>query len=359
MVTTGDRDGTASYLTPLMTNIEGRAEVRFGIEATSLVRDEGGAITAVNATHADGHAITISIGAVVIATGGFGSNYDLMRQYSSFNPLSQSFEGPQQGFAIIAGPKIGAQLVMPGGCTRSYSPADPLLPADNEGRAIMVSLEGVRFVNENLYFSDCGYLGGEQGFSSVYRLYDQALVDSLTDEGLDFSDMENAIAAGTAFRANTIVDLASQIGMNALALSETIERYNRACETGIDEEFGKPATRVGKIFDPNRELSYMPVMIDREYTLLNPISTAPFYALRCDSKAGGPYTITHGGLKINTNGQVLDCFDAEIPGLFAAGESANGQFLGKWYPQSGTSLLICFTMGRFAGSNAAKSVLAL
>jgi len=357
LVTVGDRDGAKAYLEPLMAYIQEKGvEVRFEVEALALKQDANGAVVGVAAKGSDGHEVEIAARSVVIAAGGYGSNYDLLRRYSPFNQLSQQFQGPQTGFAVTAGLKVGAQLVMPGGCTRSYGP-DWTLPADNEGRAIMVTPEGKRFVNENLYFSDCGYLGGEQGISMCYRLYDQDLVAALEAEGVSFAGVDAALAAGTAYKADSLEQLAAQLGMNAAALVETVQRYNAACASGVDEEFGKPAKRTGKIYDPARELSYMPVMIDKEYTLLNPVATPPFYALVCECKAGGAYTITHGGVKTNTDGQVLDCLDQPISGLYAAGESANGQFLGKWYPQSGTSLCICFTMGRFAGASAGRNAL--
>lgn len=357
MVTTGDRDGIASYLTPLLGDAEARGvEVRFGVEALSLVTDEAGSVCGMEAVAADGHPVTVDAGAVVLGSGGFGSNYDLMFRYSPFNGLGQQFQGHNTGFAVTAGTAVGAQLVMPGGCTRSYT-VNSSLPSDNEGRAMMVTPEGKRFVNENRYFSEVGYAGAELGFSMAYRLYDQALIDTLASEGISVEGIEAACETGAAFKAQSIEELASQLGMNAHALRDTVETYNAACDSGVDEEFGKPATRTGKIFDPAREVSYMPVMIDREYTLLNPVRTAPFYAFRCESKCGGSFTITHGGLKIDTDGQVYSCLDEPIPGLYAAGEAANGQFLGKWYPQSGTSLCICFTIGRYAGKAAALSVL--
>ena len=355
MVTIGDRDGTASYLIPLKADVEARgALIRFGVEAVSIATDDSGAVCGIEAVGTDGHPVSIAASSVVLASGGFGANYELMRRYSPFNPLNQQFQGTNTGWAIDAGLAVGAQLVMPGGCTRSYGP-DLSLPEDREGMAIMVTPEGRRFVNENRYFTETGMEGALLGFSTVYRIYDQALIDALTASGVSFEGVPAACEAGTAFVSDTIEGLAAQMGMNAAALVETVSTYNASCDSGVDEEFGKPATRVGKVFDPQRELSYMPVMIDREYTLLNPVRTPPFYAFCCESKAGGAFTITHGGLKIDTAGQVYDCLDKPIAGLYAAGEAANGQFIGKWYPQSGTSLCICFTIGRFAGQAAAQN----
>lgn len=353
MVTTGDRDGIASYLDPLMRDATERGvTVCFDTEALSLRTTETGALSGVEAVGADGHPVTITARSVVLASGGFGSNYTLMSRYSPQNILNQQFQGHNTGFAVTAGVAVGAQLVMPGSCTHSYS-VPSSLPSDNEGRSLMVNTEGRRFANENLYFSDLGHTGFQLGYGSVYRLYDQDLIDTYAAEGLNVSGIEDACNAGIVYKASTIEGLASQLGMNAATLVETIDTYNAACDSGVDAEFGKPATRVGKIFDPARELSYMPVMIERTYTLLNPVRTPPFYAFLCESRSGGAYTITHGGLKIDTTGQVYDCLDQPIAGLYAAGEAANGQFLGTWYPQSGTSLCICFTIGRFAGQAAA------
>jgi fumarate reductase flavoprotein subunit len=71
---------------------------------------------------------------------------------------------------------------------------------------------------------------------------------------------------------------------------------------------------------------------------------------------------TFGGLKINTNGQVLGdgtkgtTIDQPISGLYAAGETASGQFFYVEYPASGLSLSTSSTMGYLAGTHAAARI---
>ena len=64
---------------------------------------------------------------------------------------------------------------------------------------------------------------------------------------------------------------------------------------------------------------------------------------------------TTGGMRTNTDGEVIDVEGKVIPNLYAVGESANGHLIGYFYPQSGTSLCMCFCFGRYAGAAAAAN----
>ena len=79
------------------------------------------------------------------------------------------------------------------------------------------------------------------------------------------------------------------------------------------------------------------------------VGDGPYYAVRVR-----PATIgTMGGVKIDLDMHVLKADGTAIPGLYAAGACANGDFFYKEYPASGTSIQMCFTTGRIAGTNAA------
>lgn len=103
--------------------------------------------------------------------------------------------------------------------------------------------------------------------------------------------------------------------------------YNKACETGNDEAFGKP-----KAF-------------------LKPFNKAPYYAVRVIPQTGG----TMGGVKVNDKFQVVDKSGKPIKGLYAGGEVINRPYYNRVYT-SGTGLGIAYTSGRLAGKYAAEEV---
>lgn len=350
LVTTGGRDGKASYLDPLKaTADELGVAFKFATTATSLVQDESGAVVGVAAVGSDGHEVSIDARATIVASGGFGSNSDLVRLYAPRTPNVGPVTGTANGFAVTAAPAIGAELVMPGGTQALFSNPGKVGP-DHAGQGLFVDGDGKRFINENLYTFDRSAIAFKQGISRYYALYDEPTTGTLY--GMPKDGFAAGIESGTVVTADTIEDLARKLGVNAAALAATVEAYNGYCETGIDEEFGKPAVRTGRVTDPDKANEYDPDVIEREFKLLNPLATPPFYAVSMVADSTR-LTGTQGGLKINADTEVLDTDGASLPGLFAAGEAANGQVFGYAYPQSGASLCLCFTLGRFAGTSAA------
>lgn len=127
--------------------------------------------------------------------------------------------------------------------------------------------------------------------------------------------------AGTLFRANTLADLAKQIGMKPEVLEDTIKKYNSYVDAGEDPEFGKSA------FNLKCEV-------------------APFYAT--PRKPAIHHTM--GGLRIDTKARVINKDGAVIKGLYAAGEIAGGIHAGNRL--GGNSLADIFTFGRIAANTA-------
>lgn len=126
---------------------------------------------------------------------------------------------------------------------------------------------------------------------------------------------------GTLFRADTLADLAKQIGMKPEVLEDTIKKYNSYVDTGEDPEFGKSA------FNLKCEV-------------------APFYAT--PRKPAIRHTM--GGLKIDTKARVINKDGDVIKGLYAAGEVAGGIHAGNRL--GGNSLADIFTFGRIAANTA-------
>lgn len=348
MVTKGGRDGKTSYLDPLKATADTDGiEFRFSCKVDTLTQDETGAILGVTATKEDGGVLTVNAKSTVVCSGGFGSNTDIVRLYAPRTPNVGPVQGNSNGFAVLAAKTIGAQLVMPGGTQALFNSK---VGPDNAGQGMFFNIEGKRFINENLYTFDRSAMALEEGISQYWALYDSDTIENVYGMPKD-NFIQNA-EEGIIIQADSVEEIASRLGINAATLQQTVETYNAYCEAGVDDEFGKPASRIGRVTDPNKANEYDPDLIEREFVLLNPIATPPFYAV--GMQASSTYlTGTQGGMKINEQFQVISTNDEPIEGLFAAGEAANGQIFGMFYPQSGASLCFCFTSARFAGEAAA------
>ncbi|NCC69289.1 MAG: FAD-binding protein, partial [Clostridia bacterium] len=130
------------------------------------------------------------------------------------------------------------------------------------------------------------------------------------------------IAAGTVVTADTIEGLAELIGVDVGGLSSTLEGWNAAAAEGVDTRFGR-ITGIAEI-------------------------SGPFYAYRNVSYNLGAL----GGLRINTDAQVLNANGEPITGLYAGGLNAGG-WIGPYYPGSGTAIMGTIHWGRKAGANVA------
>lgn len=370
LVTSAGRDGGTAYMQPLKAVADDLGvEFHYETIARGLIKDDGGAIVGVEAEGTDGHKVTVNAASVILTTGGYGSDDVLIRQYAPRTPNVGPLVGGSNGFAIKQAMQVGAEIVMPGGTQAFFGNADGANP-DNAGQGIAVAPNGKRFVNEHLYVLDRSAIAFDEGISMYYQIYDTPLLDTLfsavsinsgdsfyagtkeTNGNLD--GLEKGIENGTVFRADTIEELASQLGINAATLKETVDTYNGYCSQGEDADFGKPAKAMGLVSDPAKEHDYDPDTVEQEFTLLNPIQEAPFYAvmMTADSSA---LTGTQGGIKIDADARVIGVDGEPVTNLFAAGEAANGQLIGYHYPQSGTSLCMCFCFGRYAGANAAAN----
>ena len=122
------------------------------------------------------------------------------------------------------------------------------------------------------------------------------------DNGID-KQIERYVKNGTAFKADTIEELAEQMGVPAETFRATVDRYNELYEQGEDVDFGKRAE------------------------LLTSITEPPFYAV----KWGPALLNVHGGMIIDTDMRVLDDDNKPIPGLYAIGNVAGGLY-GVDYP---------------------------
>lgn len=312
-------DGSG-FILPMTETIKNKGvDIRLETAAKTLITDESGAVVGVEAIAADGHKVTIHAKSVVLATGGFDGSQEKMRKYAP--EYADEFfyaSAGNTGDAIDMALAVGADTVFKGGVIglrgiRPTSFADPInglvwMPY------LMVNEKGERFVNESTDYPIIHTELAKQ--HHAYLIFDgtQATAEM-------FGDL---FTEGYAFTAPTLEELADVTLVNKDTFLATVARYNEL-KGQDDVDFGKAAAAMAGVGD------------------------GPYYAVRVR-----PATIgTMGGIKIDLDMHVLKAEGTAIPGLYAAGACANGDFFYKEYPASGTSIQMCFTTGRIAGTNAA------
>jgi tricarballylate dehydrogenase len=321
-------------------------EIWYRARAVSLVADDAG-VHGVVVKH-QGETKTLSSRSVVLAAGGFQSNTEWRTRYLGPGWELAKVRGTRfnTGDAIEMALDIGAAAYGNwSGChavawDRNAPEFGDLAVGDQFQKhsypwGIYINAEGRRFVDEGADFRNYTYakygrviLGQPQQFA--WQIFDAKAKAQLRDE--------YRIKQVTRRSANTLEDLVKQLeDTNAQTALEEIKKYNAAVRTDI-------------AFNPNVKDGRRTENLDiNKSNWANTIDTPPFeaYAVTCG------ITFTFGGLKINTDAQVINTDGDPIPGLYAAGELVGGIF---WfnYP-GGSGLTNGSVFGRIAGRNAAKA----
>ncbi|RZL85032.1 MAG: FAD-dependent oxidoreductase [Rhodococcus sp. (in: high G+C Gram-positive bacteria)] len=293
---------------------------------------------------------TITADAVVIATGGFGANPEMLQKYfpSSWTADWTWYIGADgsRGDAIGFAEQLGAQLT---GFDRGLRTLDPHFAKLNEaflpGWTILLDPSGRRFSDETAPYGILDTLVRARG-NRAFVVFDDAALRPPSDLADRYRDcykqvwpnhppfrpknytadlVDENIATGKAKTAHDLSALAEAIGVPADTLEGEVSRYNAIAANGEDTDFGK----AGKF--------------------LMPLSTPPFYAVEVRPAT---VNVTSCGLRIDEKARVLRQDGSVIDGLFAAGECAGG-ILGETYMGSGNSLANACGFGRIAGEEAA------
>jgi urocanate reductase len=321
------------YITTYMNYIENNSsemEVMVNTEATHIIMENGKAV-GVRAEGPEGPVIAKANKGVVIATGGFSKNTEMLNQYNKTwpdltNTLSTNHPGAT-GDGIKMAVEVGANLVgmehiqlLPLGDPDTGSLAGNIEQAV-ENR-IFVNKEGKRFVDEGARRDVMTKALFEQEDAFLWIILDSHNYPTGDTKNNFNETIDELVAAGRAYKADTLEDLAAQIGVNADNLVAAVEDFNKHVESGEPDEFGR--------------------------TLYQwKMDTPPYYA-----GARKP-TVHHtmGGIEINTEAQVVDTSGNVIPGLYAAGEVTGG--IHGTNRLGGNALADINTFGRIAGRNAA------
>lgn len=318
-----DGNGVGAYLVTSFLRVLNEMDipVMYNTKATELLTSDG-AVTGVKAEGTD-TVYTINAKSVVLATGGYGANMDMIVQYKPSLAGSVTTNAPgATGDGIVMASAIGA-------VTRDLDQIQ-LHPTVEQGTsmlitegvrgdgAILVNQSGKRFVNEMLTRDKVSAAELEQEGSYAYVIFDQRLRDGL-------KATEKYVKTGIVVEAPSIEELAEKLGMDGSVLAETLSTWNKYVADQNDPDFGRATA------------------MDHD------LSQAPYYAIKV---APGIHH-TMGGLCINPNAQVLNEQGEIIPNLYAAGEVTGGVHGGNRLGGTAVSDIVVF--GKIAGTNAAAN----
>lgn len=342
----------ATAMTKKMTERAKELEVELYMETpvARIIMEDGRAVGVI-AKDRDGQEIEARAKAVILATGGFGDNPEMIKEQTGYEFGKTIFN-----FAIPGMKGDGIKMAWEAGaghapCTMELMYQLPdnmnhfILDGAFRQPCLWVNRNGNRFMPEdqiaNTTFTG-NAISSQPGYVA-YSIFDSKLLKKYKKKGSDimshvhphdlfdhFDDQwERDLAEGyePICQADTIEELAEKAGIDLEGLIKQIEEYNEMCEAGFDEIFEK----------------------DRAY--MQPIEKGPFYCCRQNVGAYG----TLGGVKINHKTQVLNEEAKVIPGLYCVGTDACNIF-GDSYPfiLSGNSMGFCLNSGRIAGENAAE-----
>lgn len=289
--------------------------------------------------------------AVIIATGGYAGNKELLkRYYPDYTEELYSVGLPHMGDGLLMALQIGAAteglgfLQLRGPYFRGSL---EVVTVAMEPQTVWVNRMGERFADETIAFQwpEAANALNRQPEKVSYTLLDERLKKCFMEEGIikgysrfsagsKITGLEKRLQLeserGGVMISNSWDEIGKWIGASPNVLNSTLAEYNHFCDQGYDETFFK----------------------DRKF--LFPLRHPPYYAIRCVQGFLG----TIGGIKINPHMEVLNSQGEPIPGLYAAGNDTGG-----WETEtycltlSGTALGFAINSGRIAGENSAKFVL--
>ena len=309
------------YMIPLLEENCEKAGVQILLNTTAneILTDANGAAAGIKATGSTGETVTVNAKAVVLTTGGFGANLDMVVKYKpELKGFMTTNAAGIQGQGIEMAEAIGAATV-----DMDQIQIHPTVEANTaalitEGLrgdgAVLINAEGKRFIDEVGTRDVVSAAEIAQTGSYSWLVVDQAMVDNS-------SVIQGYIKKGYTVTGATYEELAKAMGVDEAALAETMNNWNGYVEAKNDPDFGRTS-------------------------FANPLNTAPYYAIKVT--AGVHHTM--GGLKINPNTEVLNENGEVIPGLFAAGEVTGGVHGAN---RLGGNAVADFTVfGRIAGAAA-------
>lgn len=344
--------------------------------AKKLITNKAGEVTGVIAAKADGTTLEITAKSVIMATGGYAGNKEMVKEAFGFEGVNGGLGqniGEGLKMAWEAGAKkpdnFGGQMLH-----QTLARATAKLKTQHDDfeasyplmltylpNFMNVGSSGARFRDEAAVLTPVA-AANTSAFQGPfhYVIVSKSQIDALMAKGMtgvnapklpgmppefyaSFKDkftldnpwknadkvLDDMVKNGDGFKGNTIEELAKNAGMDVEVLKETFKNYEEACKTGKDTEFGKSS----------------------KYLLAN--GEGPYYAVTAEINNLGSV----GGLLVNTKFQVLNDKRVPVKGLYAVGLESEGVLFNDTYVGNGVGIGYSFTSGRLGGEYAASNVL--
>lgn len=314
--------------------------------------EESGRIVGVAAEVPGGTLRVRAAGGVVLATGGFDWNTELVDRFLPIDASTMRRGTPPvlRGDGLLMAEEAGANLVytdegwwwpvadIPGETYEGRSISRMIVFEKTRPHTIVVNREGQRFVNESMHHMAFSLLerdeNGERPNLPSWVVFDRRYRKA----NVVVNVLPIQPDPSWLIKADTIDNLAAKIGIDAAGLRATVERWNTLCRNGVDVDFGRGATAYDRHHGDQRA----------PHPNLGTIEEPPFYALPIDVSPVG----TKGGPEIDATGRVLRRDGESIPGLYAAGNVA-GRLLGPAIYGAGVTIATGATFGYLGGMHAA------
>ena len=323
----GKTIAVGSYMIPLLEKAceeNDKISIQLETTATTILTDENGKAVGVKAVGATGNEVTVNAKAVILATGGFGANLDMVAElvpalkgFMTTNAAGAQGQGIEMAQALGAATVDMDQIqIHP---TVQFDTAALITEGLRGDGAVLINAEGKRFIDEVGTRDVVSAAEIAQPGSYSYLVVDQAMLDKS-------SVIAGYVKRGFVFQGNTYEELAEALGVDAATFAETMNTWNTYVEAKNDPDFGRTS-------------------------FAQPLNTAPYYAIKVT--AGVHHTM--GGLVINTDTEVLKADGTAIAGLCAAGEVTGGVHGANRLGGNAVADFVVF--GRIAGEEAAEYAL--
>ncbi|MEG2182826.1 MAG: FAD-dependent oxidoreductase [Oscillospiraceae bacterium] len=307
-----DSSGCPLLIAPLLDKCEQlKIKILYDTTAYEVLTTATNIVYGVKTRSSGGSLCEIRAPAVILATGGFDRDAQLMEENLGLRPetyLSLSSAG-NTGDGQRLAQAVGALTTDFSLIAKMYD-----FKTDTNGiNGLLVNPNGERFADESGAAFNISSELFKKRFYSCYCIMDSR---SVTE------DVKNAAESGTVYKSDTLAGLAKELDADNLVFS--VKRYNLLCEEKNDADFKKNAR------------------------YLDDITAPPYYAVVYEPKCYG----TIGGILTNLECEAVAEYGA-ISGLYIAGDLANGVYLDGGYPGFGATLSVTFETGRIAGKHAA------
>ncbi len=358
-----DQENKLGYYQTLVAEFEkAGGTVYMETPATELLA-ENDVITGVKAVGKDGTTYNIKCDAVVLGTGGFGANADMIEEKVGF-PLETFTTGTQTGDGATMSQAIGAgvgKTIQQYHGVTSYSGIqtgqgkDEIAKAIYLSSSVWVNSRGSRFCPEDLNYDTalCSNAAATQG-EYFFSILSEEMVDALekngssalgvdtpvayeptipmfsTNEGwTEFrAALEDGVEKGIVFKGANVKELAENMGVDAGSLEKTLTQYDAYCANGVDEVYGK----------------------NQKY--LTALGDGTLYAVKARPVSLGGI----GGVLVNSNLQVIKEDGTVIGGLYAAGNDVAEMYNNSYPIVEGVTMMNALAGGRLCAKEAVAYV---